>query len=173
MNESADLAMRAHTSTRRQTIFGAAIALGGLVTGLRAQAPLKADHSTLTSLRQEVELKASAQRIYEALLNSKQFTAFTGVAAVIDPTAGGAFTLFEGQVTGRNIETVANQRIVQAWRPGDWPAGVYSIVRFELKPVGSGTAVVLNHTGFPAGEFDSLDSGWHEHYWEPLKKFLA
>jgi hypothetical protein len=33
--------------------------------------------------------------------------------------------------------------------------------------------MIFDHTGFPAGDYDSLDSGWHEHYWEPLKKFLA
>jgi hypothetical protein len=33
--------------------------------------------------------------------------------------------------------------------------------------------VILDHTGFPEGRFAGLDSGWHEHYWEPLKKYFA
>ena len=36
-----------------------------------------------------------------------------------------------------------------------------------------GATVVLDHTGFPAGDYDHLSAGWHEHYWDPLKKFLA
>ena len=50
------------------------------------------------------------------------------------PSAGGAFTTFGKLIEGRNIELVPNQRIVQAWRPASWEPGLYSIVRFELKP---------------------------------------
>ena len=76
-------------------------------------------------------------------------------------------------MVGRNVELIPYQRIVQAWRPTHWDAGVYSIVKFELKTQPSGAVVVLDHTGFPQGEFDSLDQGWHSHYWDPLKKYLA
>jgi activator of HSP90 ATPase len=93
--------------------------------------------------------------------------------AEIDPKAGGAFTTFGGQIEGRTVELVANQRVVQAWRPTHWDPGVYSIVRFELKPQGAGAIVVLDHTGFPEGDFDHLTWGWNAHYWEPLKKFFA
>lgn len=81
--------------------------------------------------------------------------------------------MFGGMIVGRNVELVPNQRIVQAWRPTHWDPGVYSIVRFELKAQGPGTLVVLDHTGFPEGEFDHLDLGWRSHYWEPLKKYLV
>jgi uncharacterized protein YndB with AHSA1/START domain len=76
-------------------------------------------------------------------------------------------------IDGRNVELVPNQRIVQAWRPNHWGPGVYSLVKFELKPQGSGALVVLDHTGFPEGDFDGLNSGWSDKYWEPLKKFFA
>jgi activator of HSP90 ATPase len=38
--------------------------------------------------------EASPQRIYEALLDSKQFAAFSGMPAEIDAKAGGAFSMF-------------------------------------------------------------------------------
>jgi hypothetical protein len=74
---------------------------------------------------------------------------------------------------GRNIELVANQRVVQAWRPAHWDAGVYSVARFELKTHGTGTTIVFDHTGFPEGQYDHLLLGWKGHYWEPLAKFLT
>ena len=107
------------------------------------------------------------------LLDSTQFGAFTGMPADIDPKVGGAFAAFGGQIVGRNVELVPNQRIVQAWRPASWDPGVYSIVRFELKAQHSGAKVVLDHTGFPEGGYDHLTEGWSQHYWAPLKKFLA
>jgi activator of HSP90 ATPase len=67
---------------------------------------------------------------------------------------------------------VPNQRIVQAWRVNNWPAGLYSIARFELIEQGSGAKIVFDHTGFPKGDADHLAEGWKGNYWEPLKKFL-
>jgi activator of HSP90 ATPase len=126
-----------------------------------------------TSLHKEAEFKANPQRLYEVLLDSKQFAACTGLPSEIDPKEGGAFSLFGAQIAGRNVELVPNQRIVQAWRPAHWDPGVYSIVRFELKLQGSATMFLLDHTGFPEGDFDHLNSGWKSHYIEPLEKFLA
>ena len=127
-----------------------------------------------TSLHQEIDYKSSSQRIYDVILSSKDFTSFSGYPADIDPKVGGAFSMFGGLVVGRNVELIPNQRIVQAWRLSqEFPEGVYSLVKFELKPEGPGTKIILDHTGFPEGHFDHLDTGWHSHYWEPLRKFLA
>jgi len=183
MSERNDLKDRGRASTRRQMLAGVAVAMGSIAAGTRISAvpqqdtmkekPSSAANQTRTSLHNEVDFKASAERIYQALLDSKQFAAFSGMPAEIDPKAGGAFTMFGGMIVGRNVELVPNERIVQAWRPAHWDAGVYSIARFELKPQGAGTLLVFDHTGFPEGEYDHLDSGWHSHYWDPLKKFLA
>ncbi len=168
--------------TRRQAIAGV-VALGGLVAGIKGlaepqqpsmkQVPSTTPNSMRTALHQEIDLKASPQRIYDILLSSKDFTAFSGAPAEIDPKAGGIFSMFGGTIVGRTIEAVPGQRIVQAWRPADWPAGLYTLVRFQLKPGNSGTLLVLDHSSFPEGGFDHLTAGWNEHYWEPLKKFLA
>jgi activator of HSP90 ATPase len=126
------------------------------------------------SIRQEVIIAASPERIYDTLLDAKHFSAFTGGApAEIDGKPGGAFSCFGGMITGRNIELMPAQRIVQAWRVGNWPAGVYSIVRFELEAHGSGTKLTLDHAAFPEENAEHLESGWPKMYWEPLKKYLA
>jgi activator of HSP90 ATPase len=182
MSERKNPSAPAYPPGRRQMIAGIGIAIGSLAAGsaLWAKSPQAAKEAgstvkgqTRTSLHQEVAFTASPQRIYEVLLDSKQFAAFTGLPAEIDPKVGGAFKTFGGLIVGRNVELVPDQRIVQAWRPTSWDPGVYSIVRFELKPQGSGTLVVLDHTGFPESDFDGLSSGWPERYWEPLKKFFA
>ena len=170
----------AHRPTRRLAI---AMACCGLAAGYRSlvanplqamqELPTNSANKTRTSLHEEIELKSTPQRIYEALLDGKQFAAFSGMPAEIDPKAGGAFSMFGGQIVGRTIELVPNQRIVQGWRPAHWDPGIYSIAEFQLKPRSFGTLVVLDHKGFPEGDFDHLEAGWHAHYWEPLKKFLA
>ena len=183
MSDRKDMTVRSIAPTRRQMIASAAITLGGLAAGSKLtgesqqqsmqEKPSSTVNQTRTSLHQEAEFKASPQRVYEVFLDSKQFAACTGMLAEIDPKAGGAFSMFGGLIVGRNVELVPNERIVQAWRPTHWDPGVYSIARFEFKPLDGETVVVLDHTGFPAGEYDHLDWGWHNHYWDTLKKYLA
>jgi hypothetical protein len=74
------------------------------------QLPPASPNDPRTSLHQEVELAATASRIEGALLDAKQFAAFTGLAATIDAHEGGAFSLFGGLIVGRNIELVSGQR---------------------------------------------------------------
>ncbi len=125
------------------------------------------------TIHEELEFRVTPHRIYEALLDPKQFTALSGMPGEIHREAGGAFSLFGGQITGRNVELVPDRRIVQAWRAASWPEGVYSIARFELEAKGGGTRLVFDHTGFPAGLRDHLAGGWQEHYFGPLKKYFG
>ena len=183
MNERRNLEGQTSTTTRRQMIAGVAVAIGSLAAGSeiwgkpRQQAmkevPSTPANTAHTSIHLEADFKASPERIYEALLDSKQFAAFSGLPAEIDRKEGGAFSMFGGQIVGRNVEFVANQRIVQAWRPTHWDAGIYSIVKFEMKPQDSGAKLVLDHTGFPEGEYDHLLAGWNMHYLDGLKKYLV
>jgi activator of HSP90 ATPase len=181
MSESCTRRVFAHAPTRRQVIVAGGATFVGLAAGsARAltQQSMKEEPSTgpdkaKTSLHQEVDFKASPQRLYEILLDSKQFTAFSGEPAEISHDVGGAFTMFGGRIVGRNAELVPDQRIVQAWRPAYWEPGIYTLVRFELKPEGSQTKVILDHTGFPEGNFVNLNSGWRMHYWERLTKYLG
>jgi activator of HSP90 ATPase len=76
-------------------------------------------------------------------------------------------------ILGRNVECAPNERLVQAWRVKTWDPGVYSIVRFELRPEGKSTRLLLDHTGFPTGQGEHLAQGWHANYWEPLRKALT
>jgi activator of HSP90 ATPase len=125
-------------------------------------------------IHQEIAFKASTKRIYDALTDAKQFSEFTGGApaeSVLE--AGGSFSGFGGMIVGRFLELIPNQRIVQAWRAGNWGEGIYSIVRFEIKALGSETRLVFDHTGFPEDQRAHLESGWHKMYWEPLEKYLA
>lgn len=129
---------------------------------------------TAEAIHQEVSYQAPPPRIYEALLDDKQFAKVTGgQATILDRAEGGAFSLFGARIKGRNIELVPNQRIVQAWRSEGWARGVYSIVKFELQAEGTGTRLVFDHTGFPTGQAEHLAQGWKANYWDPLTRYLA
>jgi activator of HSP90 ATPase len=166
---------RGGAMSSRMVLF-ATLALVG-ATGVRAGGPEQASPAAVAPkgvmIRQEVDLDASPEKVYEALLDQATFAAFSGAKAEIHREVGGAFSLFEGHIVGRNVELVPNRRVVQAWRAVTWPEGVYSIARFELTPSGGGTHVVFEHTGFPEDQRDHLAQGWQEHYWDRLRKHFS
>jgi activator of HSP90 ATPase len=168
------------------------IAVGGAVVGRRAGAQAAAGQGsaaisrTAASIHQEVDFKASRKRVYDVLTSAAQFDKVvrasdamkSGMPPNAKPTElsrqpGGAFFLFGGYVSGRNVELIPNQRLIQAWRADSWPPGVYSIVRFELTDAGTGTRLVFDHTGFPPGEAQHLADGWRDNYWVPMAKVLG
>jgi activator of HSP90 ATPase len=125
------------------------------------------------AIKQSVTIKTTPDHLYKALMSAKEFSKLTGAPAEIANDEGGAFSCFGGQITGRHIELSPNKRIVQAWRAGPWPEGVYSIVRFEIGKSGASTKIELEHTGYPDGAEEHLESGWRKMYWEPLKAHLS
>jgi len=174
--------------TRRQAVARAAMVFGGIALGSTKTWGVEAEEEishTAEAIHQEPVIKASRKRVYEALTDAKQFDKVVQLSGVmqsmhlgdkpaeISREVGGGFALFGGHITGRHVELVPDERIVQAWRAGGWPVGIYSIARFELVEQGSGTRIVFDHTGFPKGDAEELASGWKAHYWEPLGKLLA
>jgi activator of HSP90 ATPase len=178
-----------HSSiTRRQVITAGALAVGSLAIrpgAAHAAADNGISHSA-ESIHQEPVFTASRQRVYAALTDPRQFDQVIELSGVmktmthlknkpseISLQAGGAFALFGGYITGRQVLLVPDQLLVQAWRTGSWPSGVYSIARFELADHQSGSTILFDQAGFPNGEAESLAVGWQAHYWDPMQKLLS
>jgi activator of HSP90 ATPase len=171
--------------TRRQLLMAGALGAGGLAAALAAEAPPEGGISrSAESIHQEPVFKASRARLYAALTDAKQFdrvvqlsNALHGRApkrpTAISPSEGGAFTLFGGYITGRQVQLVPDELIVQAWRSAGWGLGQYSIARFELKDHGEGSMILFDHGGFPNGEAQHLAAGWQANYWTPLARLLS
>ncbi len=149
-------------ATRRQAIL--VLAGAASLTGQTGKSQ--------TAIHQEVDYRVAPSRIYEVLLDAKQFSAFTKDSATIERRQGGAFKLFGGRIEGRNIELAPNQRIVQAWREASWPSGIYTLAKFELVKAGSGSRIVFDQTGIAEADWGHLNEGWPIRYWEPLHKYL-
>ncbi|MDQ0483899.1 SRPBCC family protein [Guptibacillus hwajinpoensis] len=125
------------------------------------------------TIHTELTFHTTPERLYTTLMNSDEFTDATGAHAKIDACAGGAFSLFGGEIEGMTVELVPNERIVQAWRANNWNAGEFSIVRFVLKADGDQTLLVFDHIGFPEEYEEDLKGGWEEHYWSRLRGYLT
>lgn len=176
-----------HLNRRDLGSLAAGLAAAGIAGSAAAKTASGISH-TNAAIHQEILFKADAARVYQALTVAEQFDKVVQQSAAMNsamkaslgktPTAidarpGGAFALFGGYVTGRNLELVPNTLIVQAWRAGSWDAGLYSIAHFSLEDRGAAMRLVFDHAGFPNAEAVHLAEGWHENYWQPLAKVLV
>jgi hypothetical protein len=112
LNATKHPSLVAKNPSRRKIIVGIAAAFGSLAAGCALEADAQQDmaeaqstgtEGLLTYLHQEVEIQASAQRIYRLLLSSKQFAGMTNLPADISPDPGGTFSTFGGLIVGRNV----------------------------------------------------------------------
>jgi activator of HSP90 ATPase len=124
------------------------------------------------TIRQSVTFKASAHEVYEALMDSKKHSAFTGSEVQMSTKVGSEFSVYGGDIQGYNLELVPDKKIVQSWRYSDWPQGHYSKATFSLKEVSGGTRLTFTQTGVPEEFYDDIAQGWRDYYWEPMKEML-
>jgi len=124
-------------------------------------------------IQHTVLIRATPKAIYDALVNEKKHSHFTGERARIRAEAGAPFSCYDSYITGIALELEPAQRIAQGWRSQNWPAGTRSIVTFWLaKTTGSRTQLRFTQVGVPADDYARKNQGWQMHYWQPLKQFL-
>lgn len=125
------------------------------------------------TIEQTVFFKTTPAKVYEALLDAKKHSEFTGSPASTNDRVGVEFTAWDGYISGKNLELVKNKKIVQEWETTEWPKG-YPRSRLEitLTPRNGGTDLKLVQTGVPAGQVEEYTGGWHSAYWEPLTEYL-
>ncbi|MCI4340473.1 MAG: SRPBCC domain-containing protein [Thermoplasmata archaeon] len=124
------------------------------------------------TIRQTILVPADPDAVYQALMTTRGHEAFTGAKARISPKVGGTFMAWGGYIHGRNLELVPGRKIVQSWTPSDetWPAEYASKVTYRLAKVRGGTRISFTHSGVPVEHAGHLSKGWHESYWEPLRR---
>ncbi len=124
------------------------------------------------TIRQTVTFKAIPHEVYEALMDEKKHAAFTGGEAKISRIVGGKFTIYGGDIQGKNLELVPDQKIVQSWRYSDWPEDHYSMATFALEPTEKGTRLTFTQIDVPDDKYEDIKQGWKDYYWAPIKKLL-
>ena len=124
------------------------------------------------TIKQSATLKASPHEVYEALMDSRKHTAFTGDKAKISSKVGGTFTAGDGYASGKNAELIPDKKIIQSWRGSDWPEGHYSKVTYSLKKVKSGTRLTFRQSGVPEKHYKDIHQGWRDYYWKPMREML-
>jgi len=127
----------------------------------------------ISTIRQKILIPASPEEVYEAFMDAKKHSAFTGSKATCDPNVGGKFTAWDGYISGKNLELEKGKKIVQEWITTEWPEG-YPPSKLELtfKKAEGGTEISMVHSEVPAEQATDIKQGWIDFYWEPLKAYF-
>jgi activator of HSP90 ATPase len=83
------------------------------------------------TIEQTVFFDATPDAIYDALLDPRKHSEFTGSPATTSARVGATFTAWDGYITGKNLELVKGRKIVQEWKTTEWPDG-YPVSRLEF-----------------------------------------
>lgn len=116
-------------------------------------------------------ISATPEEIYRALTLPATLELWTGEPAEMSVEQGSEFSLWNGSIVGKNIEFVADKKIVQQWYFGEQTTA--SIVTIHLHIHKQGTSVELIHTNIPDDDYEDIVQGWDEAYFGSLQEFYS
>jgi activator of HSP90 ATPase len=115
----------------------------------------------MKSLNQTYHIDASVDDVFDALTVPEIMEEWSGAKASMDPVPGGEFSLWGGDIHGKNLE-ISRHRIVQEWFGGDWDEP--SIVTFDIIQSPEGTIVELKQERIPDEDYHAIEEGWEKYY---------
>ena len=115
-------------------------------------------------------IAADPEEVFAALTNPFQREIWSGYPADMKAEVGYVFSLWEGDITGVNLEVVPNRRLVQEWFFGE--RDEQSLVEIKLKKENGKTVLDLKHTHIPAEVYEEITEGWREYYLGSMKEML-
>ena len=121
----------------------------------------------MKDIKRYFTLKADPKDVYNALTNQRMLEIWTGEDAQMEAVPNTEFSLWEGSITGLNLEFEENKKLVQQWYFEGQEEK--SIVTLTLHPHKKGTSVELEHTNIPDEAYENISAGWDEDYFGALK----
>jgi activator of HSP90 ATPase len=125
-------------------------------------------------IRKRYLIKVRPEKVWRALTDPEIIKMWGAGPAKMNDRAGTGFSLWGGDVWGKNLEVVnpesGEKRLVQEWYGGEWE--VPSIVTFKLNADNDCTEIILEHKNVPKSEVNDISAGWDDYYLGPIKNLL-
>ncbi len=124
----------------------------------------------MKNLRKTIHIKVPLEEVFNAITNPLTIELWSGFEARMEPTPGGEFSMFEGDISGK-IKSIKSPNLVeQIWDFGEQEEE--SLVRIELFEDSGKTRLEVNHTNIPDDVFENIETGWKHYFLEAMKSYL-
>ncbi len=128
----------------------------------------------MKTIKQTYIISASVQAVWQAFVDPKIIDRWGGGPAHMDDKEGTEFTLWGGDIYGKNIKVSENKELVQEWfsesENKKWEKP--SLVTFLLYQEKDKVKVSLVQDYVPDEDSEDIKNGWKEYYLGPLKSYL-
>ena len=115
-------------------------------------------------------ISAPLDKVWDALVNPATIEEWGGGPAVMNDQAGFEFSLWDGDIFGKNLEIMPMEELTQEWYGGEWKEP--STVSFKLKELDGQTELTLFQEKVPDEEAKDIDEGWDLYYLGAIKHLL-
>ncbi len=116
----------------------------------------------MKTFKKTFKINAEPSDIYAALTNPYTIELWSGYKAQMSTEPDSEFSLWEGDITGKNLQFIQDKKLVQEWYFGDQPEK--SIVTIDIAPEKEDSHVTVEHSNIPDEDFSEIAEGWREYY---------
>src|SRR3990167_7048056 len=131
---------------------------------------LSYDWYTMKTIKKSYKIHAPVEAVWRAFVDVKEITEWGGGPVVMYDAVGSKFSLWGGEIHGKNLEVEEHEKLVQEWYGGEWKNP--SKVTFLFNPDGEVTQIELTHEKIPNEDADDISEGWDQYYIGAIKEYL-
>jgi len=124
----------------------------------------------MKTFKKTFKINAEPSDVYSALTNPFTIEIWSGYPAQMSEEPGSDFSLWEGDITGKNLEFIRDRKVVQEWYFGEQKEK--SIVTITIQSDRENSQVTVEHTNIPDDDFDDIAEGWREYYFGAILNFF-
>ncbi|MCY1523778.1 Activator of Hsp90 ATPase -like protein [compost metagenome] len=124
----------------------------------------------MKNYKKYILLPGLPEEVYLALTKPQSIQLWTGATVEFTEQPGTEFSLWDGDISGRNIEFEPPKKIVQQWYFGE--ENEPSMVTIKLHPDKKGTSLEFTQTNIPDEDYYDFTSGIEEYYLGGLMDFF-
>jgi activator of HSP90 ATPase len=124
----------------------------------------------MKTFKKYILLPAPPEEVYLGLTKAQSIQLWTGAEVEFTDEPNTEFSLWDGDIVGKNIEFDHGKKIVQQWYFGE--DNEPSIVTIKLHEDKKGTSLEFVQTNIPDEDFEEFTAGISEYYLGGLADFF-
>ncbi len=125
----------------------------------------------MTTIQQEYSIHAPLEEVWASLTKASIIEKWGAGPATFVAEVDGKFSLWGGDIYGKNTKVEPQKLLVQEWYSTSTPEQKYT-VSFMLEKIESATKVTLIHENVLLQDEEDFAEGWASFYFEPIKALL-